>query len=429
MTELRSAPDPAPTRRAWLPRLLRETVFRRYFAAQAVSQFGDQVTYLALPLMAVLAIGAGPAEMGYLTAAGLIPNLLFSLHAGAWVDRRPGKRQVMIVADLGRAVLLAAVPVLWWAGLLDLPHLYVIAFAIGTLSLFFEVAHGSLFASLVARPDYIDANALINGTRAMSYVAGPSIGGVLVQVLTAPFALLADVFSYLVSALLLRRTTVTERPVTPEGSPGLGAGLRYIARSQVLRSILLGVTTLNLFNYIFAALFVLYVTTQLGVSPGTLGAVIGAGAVGGLLGAALTGRLSRRIGIGPTVIVGMVAFPAPLVLVPAAEGSRPVVLGMLFAAEFCSALGVMVLDIAVGSLQTAATPPGMLALVHGAKRTVNYGVRPIGALIGGALGTALGVRPALWIATVGALAGTLWILFSPVRRMRELPPEPDEPAR
>jgi MFS family permease len=415
-----TAEPPVPSRRM-IPPLLRQAAFRRYWSAQTVSLFGDQISYLALPLLAVLAIGAGPAEMGYLTAAALLPNLLFSLVAGAWVDRYPFKRRVMIVADLGRALLLVAVPVLWWADTLALPHLYVVAFLMGTLAVFFEVAHSSLFASLVVRADYVDANTLINGSRAMSYVAGPSIGGILVQILTAPVALLADVLSYLGSALLLARVTVTERPVPTEGGLSIGAGLRYVVQSPVLRSLLLATTTLNLFNYIFAALFVLYVTTQLGVSPGTLGAIIGAGAVGGLIGAAVTGRLSRRFGIGPTLVAGFVVFPAPLILVPLAAGPQPLVLIMLFAAEFLSAAGVMILDITVGSMQTAATPASMLALVQGAKRTVNYGIRPVGALIGGGLGTAIGVRPALWIATVGAVAGVLWVLFSPVRTMRELP--------
>lgn len=423
MTDPTTTVDPpAPAGPRWLPRPLRRAPFRRYFAAQTVSLLGDQVTYLALPLMAVLTIGAGPVEMGYLTAAALWPNLLFSLLAGAWVDRRPDKRRIMVIADLGRALLVAAVPVLWWADALTLPHLYGIAFGIGTLAVFFEVAHTSLFASLVDRADYVDANSLINGSRAVSFVAGPSAGGILVQVLSAPVALLADVLSYLASGLLLARTSVAEHPVANSGGGlGLGAGLRYVARSPVLRPILLGTTTLNLFNFMFTALFVLYVTTELGVTPATLGAVIGAGSVGALIGAAVTGRLSRRIGIGPTLVAGLVVFPAPLVLVPLAGGPRPVVLAMLLAAEFLSALGVMLLDIAAGSLQIATTPPGMLALVQGFKRTVNYGIRPIGALAGGALGAAIGVRPALWIATVGAVVGVLWVLFSPVASMRELP--------
>ncbi|MBQ1053000.1 MFS transporter [Micromonospora sp. C51] len=413
--------DPAPPRRPRIPRLLRQAAFRRYWSAQTVSLFGDQITVLAVPLLAVLAFGAGPAEMGYLTAAALLPNLFFSMPAGAWVDRYPRRRQVMIVADVGRAGLLLAVPLLWWADLLNLPLLCAVTFLIGVHSMFFEVAHVSLFAALVRRSDYVDANSLVNGSRAMADVAGPSIGGVLVQVLTAPVALLSGVITYLTSAVFLARITITESPVESGPGRGMAAGVRYVVRSAILRATLLGTTTLNLFNYMFAALFVLYVTTELGVSPGLLGLLIGAGSFGGLLGAAVTGPVSRRIGIGPAVLVGFVAFPAPLILVPLATGPQPLVLALLFAAEFVSALGVMVLDIAVGSVQIAATPVSMLAVVSGFRRTVNYGIRPIGAVLGGTLGAAIGVRPALWIASLGALLGVLWVVFSPLRTMRTLP--------
>jgi predicted MFS family arabinose efflux permease len=188
-----------------------------------------------------------------------------------------------------------------------------------------------------------------------------------------------------------------------------------------MRAILLGTTTINLFNYMFHALFVLYATTRLGVSPGALGAVIGAGAFGGLLGAAITNRVARKLGIGPTLVVSFVLFPAPALLVPLASGPTPAVLGMLFAAAFRSTLGVMMLDITGGFVQTALTPDALLARVAGARRTINYGIRPIGALLGGTLGATLGVRPALWIATIGAIAGVLWLLPSPVTTLRHLP--------
>ena len=399
------------------PPLLREAAFRRYWSAQTVSLFGDQITLLAMPLLAVLAIGAGPAEMGYLTAAALVPNLLFSLPAGAWVDRRPHKRRLMIVADLGRAVLLLAVPLFWWAGWLTLPVLYAVAFGTGSLSVLFEVAHSSLFADLVRRPDYVRANSLVNGSRAMSFVAGLRLGGVLVQVFTAPLALVADVLTFVASAGFLSRMKVEERPVAPAGTGGgMAAGMRFVLRSPILRPILVGTSVLNLFNYIFAALFVLYATKQLHIAPGTLGLILGSGAVGGLIGAVVAGRVARWLGIGPALLLGMVAFPAPLILVPLAHGPLP-----LFVAELLSAMGVMLLDIAAGSLQTAATPHDRLSVVSGFKRTVNYGIRPVGAVLGGALGSLIGVRPALWVATLGGLLGVLWIVFSPLRTMRELP--------
>ncbi|MEV8508015.1 MFS transporter [Actinoplanes sp. NPDC051475] len=403
--------------------LLRDRVFRYYWSAHVVSMVGDQISLIAIPLLAVLTIGAGAAEMGYLTAAVLLPNLFLSLLAGAWVDRRSYKRKVMIGADLGRAALLAVVPVLAFAGVLELWHLCVLSFAIGTLTVFYEVADGSLFASVVRRPDYIAANSLTNGARAMSFVAGPSVGGVLVQVFTAPFALVADVLSYLGSALLLTRIAPPENVGSASEGDGLriGSGLAFIARSAVLRQLLLGVTVINLFNYIYHALLILYVTTVLGISPGLLGALIGIASIGGLAGVAVTGPLTRRFGIGPVVVLGYVAFPLPLLLIPLADGPQPMVIGMLLAAEFLSSLGVMILDIAVGSLQTAATPVSRLSLVKGAQRTVNYGVRPIGALLGGVLGELIGVHGALWIGAVGALGGVFFVLFSPVPRMRELP--------
>ncbi|MGX7675092.1 MFS transporter [Plantactinospora sp. DSM 117369] len=423
-------PPAVERRRRWVPELLRQAPFRRYWSAQTVSLFGDQISVLALPLLAVLGTGAGPAEMGYLTAAALIPNLLFSLLLGAWIDRYPEKRRVMILADLGRAVLLAAVPVAYLFGVLSLGQLYVVAFLTGTLAVLFEVAHSTLFVSLVPRKDYVDAAALTNGSRAMSYVAGPSAGGILVQTLTAPVALLVDAVTYLVSALFLARIGPT-RPTEPSSDGGvvlgIRQGLRFVVRSPILRSLLLGTTTLNLFNYMFTALFVLYASTELGLSPGMLGLVIGAGSVGALLGAAVTGRLVRRLGIGRTVLVSFVLFPAPLVLVPLAGGPTPAVLAALFVAEFLCGLGVMMLDITVGSLQTAVIPEMLLARVTGAKRTVNYGIRPIGAALGGNLGAVLGVRPTLWIATVGALAGLLWVLPTAIPKLRHLP-EPDHAA-
>jgi predicted MFS family arabinose efflux permease len=231
-----------------------------------------------------------------------------------------------------------------------------------------------------------------------------------------------DVLSDLGSALLLTRIAPPEQAGSAsEGGVRIRSGLTFIVRSAVLRQLLLGATVMNLFNYVYSALLIFYVTTVLGISPGLLGALIGIASTGGLAGAALAGPLTRRFGIGPVAVLGYVAFPLPLVLIPLADGPRPVVIGMLLAAEFLSSLGVMILDIGVGSLQTAATPVSRLSLVKGAQRTVNHGVRPIGALLGGVLGELIGVRPTLWVGAVGAVAGVLFVLSSPVPGMRELP--------
>jgi MFS family permease len=405
--------------------LLRERSFRRFWTGQTVSLFGDQITLLALPLTAVLVLHAHAAQMGYLTAAELVPNLLFSLHAGAWLDRRGRRRRAMIVADLGRAALLASIPVAYAFDALSLAQLYAVAFATGTLSVVFYVAYSTLFVAIVPREGYVDANSLLHGSRAFSFVSGPSVSGFLVQLLTAPFALVADAASFVVSALFLARVDAPEPP-GEEPSPGhLTAGVRYIWRSPIMRALLLSTTTINFFNFGFFALFVLYATRSLHVRPATLGLVLGAGAVGGLVGSVLAGRLGRRIGMGPAFVVGCVLFPAPLVLVPLAGGPKPLVLACLGAAEFGSGLGVMILDITIGSIRAALTPDAVRARVSGAYQVVNYGVRPLGALLGGSLGSTIGLRPTLWIATLGAIAGVVWLFPSPVPSLRDLPDEAD----
>jgi len=409
------------------PALLRANVpFRRFFAAQTISLIGDQVTLIALPLVAVLELDAGAAEMGYLTAAALVPNLLFSLHAGAFMDRRGRRRQAMIAADVGRGLLLALVPLSAALGVVSLTELYVIAFLSGTLSVVFMVAYNALFVAIVTRDDYVKAISLINGSRSLSSVAGPSLGGVLVQLLTAPLAVAADAVSYLASAWFLRRVEAVEPP-REESSEGLIlGGVRFIAGSPIVRSALGATATINFFNFAFFALFVLYATRTLGVTPARLGLVLGAGAVGGVIGALITGRIARRIGVGPTFVAGCVLFPAALLLVPLAGGPMYLVLLALFAAEFGAGFGVMMLDISIGALFAAVIPDRFRSRVTGAYMLVNYGVRPLGALAAGALAAAIGTRETLWIATAGGLLGVLWLLPSPLLRLRELPEASDE---
>ena len=414
----------AAERAGWLtrvPAVLHGREFRRFWVGETVSLFGDQISLIALPLAGVLALHASAAEMGYLIAAGIAPALLFSLHAGAWLDRRGRRRQTMLVTVLGRAALVVTIPIAYWLNVLTLTQLYVVAFLIGTLSVFFFVAYTTLFVSLVPRERYLEANSLLNGSRAFSFVGGPSVGGALVQALSAPGALIADAVSFLVSASTLRSINPVEPPTEEAERGHVKAGLRYLWRSPVIRSSLLATATINFFNFVFWALFILYVTRTLGVRPGVLGLVLGAASVGGVIGSILTGRISRRLGVGPAFVLGCVLFPAPLVLVPLAHGPFWVVLSLLFAAEFLSGFGVMILDITGGSIKTALVPDRLRARVAGAYMVVNYGVRPLGALAGGALGTWIGLRPTLWIASTAAIAGVLWLLPSPLMRLRELP--------
>jgi MFS family permease len=355
-----------------------------------------------------------------------MPHLLFSLPAGVWLERVAGRRRIMIGADIGRALLLASVPLAHGFDAVTFGQLYAVAFATGCLAVLFDISYSTLFVAVVERERYLEANSLLNGSRSLSYVAGPSLGGLLVQALGAAFALLADALSFLASALLLGSMHASEPPLEPQAAnrrEQVAQGLRFIFGNTFFRPALAATATLNFFNLAFGALFILYATRELGVRPGTLGLVLGAGAVGGVLGAFVAGRLGRRIGLGPAFIVGQILFPLPLLLVPLASGSKPVILAMLFAAEFFSGLGVMILDINAGSMMTALTPHALRSRSTGAFRFVNYGIRPLGALAGGALGATLGLRPALWITTVGALAGVLWLLPSPVPGMRDLPEE------
>lgn len=404
-----------------LPTLLREDrEFRRFWAGQMISLVGDQISLLALPLVAVLVLRADARQMGYLFAAGLAPNLFFSLFAGAWVDRHGRRRRVMIAADLGRGALLATIPLAYTLGRLTLTQLYAVAFLSGTLSVFFYVSYSTLFVSIVPRERYIEGNSILNGTRALSFMAGPSLGGVLVELLSAPLAIVADAISFLGSAFFLGRIAPGEPPTEEVARGHLAGGVRFILGSSIMRAALAATATINLFNFVFHALFVLYATRTLDVRPGILGAVLGAGAVGGLLGSVVTGPLSRRIGVGPAFILGCILFPLPLVLVPLAAGPKPLILAMLFAAEFGAGLGVMILDISAGSIFATLVPDRLRARVSGAYMVVNYGVRPIGSLLGGALGAALGLRATLWIASLGAVAGFLWLLGSPVPGLKTL---------
>jgi MFS family permease len=409
-----------------LPPLRRQREFLRLWAGQTISVFGDSVTLLALPLTAVLTLDASAGQMGLLTAAGLAPHLLLSLPVGAWIDRRYRRRWILVAADLGRAGLIATVPLAAAFDALTLAHIYVVAFAAGVLTVFFDVGYTSLLALIVPRRDIVEANAKLSLSRSASWIGGQPLAGGLVQLLTAPFALLADALSFLCSAAFISRIQVEEQPLEQQPArirEQLREGFGFVLGQPLLRAELGCAATINLFNFVFHAIFVLYATRELGVRPGVLGLVLGAGAVGAAIGALIAPRVERRIGIGPSIFVGSILFPAPLLLVPAAGGPFPLVLALLFASEFLAGIGVMLFDVSGGSLSLFLTPQRLRARATGTFRFVNYGIRPIGALLGGALGSAIGLRPTLWIATAGALLGVVWLVFSPLPRLREQPAE------
>jgi predicted MFS family arabinose efflux permease len=408
------------------PPLLRQQEFLKLWSAQAISQLGDQVTLLALPLVAVLTLDASAAQMGLLTAAELMPHLLFSLFAGVWIERRSRRRRLMIAADIARAGLLASVPVAAAFDVLTFPQLYAVGFAAGSFAVLFDISWATLFPAVVPRRDLVDASSKLSLSRSLSFVVGPSLAGFLVQAVTAPVTLLLDAFSFIGSALFLGRIRTPEPSPDRDGNGVLRSlrdGMRFVLRDDLIRADLGCAATVNLFNFVFAAIFILYATRELGVAPGTLGIALGVGAIGGILGALVAPPLERAIGIGPSVVLGSVLFPAPLILVPIASGSELRLGVMLGTAEFFSAVGVMIFDVSAASMLFLRTPDRIRARTAGTFRFVNYGIRPIGALLGGALGTAIGLQTTLWIGVLGALLGVVWLVFSPIPRLREAPAE------
>jgi predicted MFS family arabinose efflux permease len=275
----------------------------------------------------------------------------------------------------------------------------------------------------VAREQFVEGTALIRGSYSFSWVAGPSAGGVLVQLLSGPAALLLDAVSFLGSAFLLGSIDANEPPGEKTARGHVREGLRFVARTPALLAQLAAGALLSFFYTIYFTLLFLFAARELGLSAGTIGLALGAGALGALAGSALASPATRRIGVGPACIVGAFLYPGALLLVPLASGPAAVAVVLLVAAELGSGLGLMLDDICAGAIRQALTPDRLRARVQGAYMALNYGVRPVGALAGGALGTWLGLRPALWLAAVGGVAAALLLLPSPLPRMRELPAE------
>ncbi len=403
-----------------VPRLLRvNRPFRDYWTGQTISLFGDQIALLAIPLLAVLTLDADAQQMGLLGAVELVPNLFFAFAFGAWADRRASRRAILIGADLGRAAVLFGIPLAALLGVLTMPVLYVAAFATGTLGTLFMVSEQTVFTSLVKPTEYVEANSLLIGSRSVSIVGGKTLGGLLVAALTAPVAVAVDAVTFLFSALFVRRAEVPEPPAAPPNSD-LAAGIRFIRRNPLLQASLLGTATFNIFNTAFWALLVLFATRELGLGSGAIGIALGVGALGSILGTLWARRLNARIGLGKALIFSFVMAPLPLLLVPFAPGPPTLNWVLLTVAEFGSGVGVMILEVGLASVQAAVIPDGLRSRVWGAILFVNWGVRPLGALGGGLLAGAIGLRSTMWIAAIGGMAGVLWLLPSRMSKVRDV---------
>ncbi|MGW6198932.1 MFS transporter [Kribbella sp. NPDC055110] len=409
--------------------LWRDRRFRTFWSAQGVSEFGDRITELALPLIAVTMLDASPSQVGFLTAAVWLPNLA-SLFIGTWVDHRRDKRPLMIAADLTRTVLLLSLPVAYWLDVLTLGQLYAIAILAGTAHVVFTTAYVSFFVRLVERDQYLEANSKLSATRSISFMGGPAVGGLLMQWLTAPVAIVVDALTFVFSAAQLCRLKVAPAPPEESSEPLLRrarAGMRYVFKHPYIRRSLGCATTVNFFNLMSTALLVLFASRNLGLSAGVIGVAFGVGASGGLLGAVAAAPLSRRFGAGPVIAFGAVVFPGSIAIAALADGPTWLKAVALAGAEFIGAFAVMCFDVPLNSLQAAVTHDHMRSRVAGAFSSINYGIRPLGAVVGGFLGTWIGVRETLLVSAAGGLLSVLWLVGSPIIRTRELtglePPE------
>lgn len=410
-------------------RLWRHSDFVLFWGGETISQFGNQVTLLALPLTAVLTLDASAAQMGVLNAASYLPFLVLTLFVGVWIDR-VRRRPVMLFSALARTAVLAAIPLLAALDLLSMSPLYFAALLLGAGTVLFEVTYQAYLPSLVERDDLIEANSKLQVSTSSAQVAGPALGGVLVQWLTAPVALLVDAASFLVSALSIaavRKPEPASAPAVDERRiwRDIGAGLRFTLGHRSLRACVLEAGTYNLFWLVLETVFLLYATRRLGMSASSIGLVFGAGAVGALFGAMAAGRVSARLGVGTTVTGAMIIGCAAPILVPLASGPPGVRLALLALSFFVGGAGTTVANIQVVSLRQVLTPNAMLGRMNASYRFVSWGVVPLGALLGGALGTAIGLRSTLFVGAAGIFAAALWIVFSPVRGIQRMPDEPE----
>lgn len=398
--------------------------FRRLWIGDTVSQFGTAVHRVALPLLAVLVLHASTFEVGLLTASATVAFLLIGLPAGAWVDRMR-RRRVMITADLLRAAAIGSLPVAHLLGALSLVQLYVVAAVVGVGTVFFDIAYQSYLPELVGPDQLVPGNALLQASQSVSEVAGPPAGGALVQALTAPYALLVDALSFLWSAAWLGRIRIRPAPAAPATRSlrrEIGEGLRFVAGTPVLRAITLTTAVANLFHAAGDVLLIVLLARTLGLAPVLIGVTTSAAAVGGLIGAALATRVARRIGQGPAICTSAAVVAATGLVAPFVH--RDWTFGLLLATQVAFGIGVLVYNITQVSFRQRLCPPGLLGRMNATVRFAVFGTLPVGALLGGGLGSALGVRGGLLAVGLGGLLAVLPALLSPLPRMRTLPTAP-----
>lgn len=404
--------------------LWRNPDFVKLWSAQTISAIGSKVSFLALPLTAAVALQASPVEMGYLTAAGALPALLFGLFIGVWVDRQQ-RRPLLVLADVGRGLLLLLIPLMAGLGWLQMSGLIGITFLTGVLSLLFSAADHAYLPTLVRREQLLEANSKLEFSRAAAEIAGPTLAGWLIQLCSAPGALVVDALSFLLSGLglgLIRQPEPLPGAVQPERSlrHEMGAGLHLLLRHPILRTLTATAATITFFNAALEAIYLLYMSRHLGLSVGWIGLIFGAGSVGFLVGALFPNWLLHRLGLGPTLILGLGLAMLSDFTLPLVAGPQPLVIALLIGAQICFGLGLTCYSVSQTSLRQILTPEEMLGRVNGTLNFVTAGLLPLGALAGGLLGEWIGLRPTLLLAASGELLALVWLLLSPVRSLRQL---------
>ncbi|WP_225753120.1 MFS transporter [Actinotalea sp. Marseille-Q4924] len=407
--------------------------FRQLWAGDAFGQFGAQLTGLVLPIYAVTALQATPWQMGALTAAETAAFLVIGLPAGAWVDRMR-KRRTLVVADVVRAAALAVVVAAAATGSVSIPLLIAAALVISGATVFFDVAHQSYVPGLVGLDHVVEGNAKLQATQSVAMVVAPAVGGALLRVISAPALIATTVGTYLLSAAFLGRIRHEEtlprredrRPLRTE----IAEGLQFVVRQPLLRRMVACTSLSNLAGSIGGALMVIYALRVLGLDAAALGLVFSLSAAGGLLGAVAAERMARWIGEARVIPVSAVAGGLTFVLNPLAAVLADVVpaAAVLVVAGFGFSFWVVVYNVAQVSFRQRLCPPALLGRMNASVRFIVWGTMPIGGLLGGWLGTAVGVTTSLWISAIGMTLGSLPVVLSPLRYLTELPRPGAEPS-
>jgi MFS family permease len=409
--------------------LWRHPDFLKLWAGETISLLGSQVSLLAMPLTAALALNATPLQMGALGTVQYIPWLLVGLLAGVWVDRLR-RRPVMVAADLGRTVLLGCIPLAALAGVLRMEYLYVVGFLVGIMNVFFDVAYAAFLPTLLPRDRLVEGNSKLQVSASLAEIGGPGLAGALVQLVTAPLAIAADALSFLVSAFSLAWIGTQEPQPTPGGDARsilaeMRDGLRLVFSNPILRAFALASVTTNFFVDVHMAVFVLYATRELGISPLILGSMYAVGSVGGLLGSLLAERLVKWLGLGRVVVGAQMLVTLAVLAIPLSGRQAWIAVPLIVGAEALWGFAAVVYVVNTVSLRQVITPNQFQGRVAASLRFVTWGVAPLGFLLGGVLGEMIGLQATLLVAVAGPLLSVAWLVLSPVPGLREPPaPEP-----